>query len=91
MKYIGIIATVLIGIVIGAFMFKAGWGWFVAPLGIREIGLAESMGLSTFIGYHTKYMNIDQDSDKSTGERLATIMVIQLSFFAIMYVISRFI
>ena len=62
------------------FVIAKLWAWFVsAPFGIRPIGIALAIGLSTLIGLCT-YQYEDNEGKKGTVERLvdATLMAILL-------------
>lgn len=40
-----------------AFVVVLGWGWFVVPLGVKDIGYVHALGLSLFIAMLTHENN----------------------------------
>ena len=46
----GYVVTFIIAIPLNGLLVSVTWGWFVAPVfGFREIGVAESIGLTLFL------------------------------------------
>lgn len=39
-----------VGIIVRGFVVSIGWGWFIVPLGVQQIGFDHALGLSAFIG-----------------------------------------
>jgi len=69
-------AAVLLWVMLGVqllllgFMFMAMWGWFVTPFGIRDIGLAHSLGLAVMLG-SLKYRGGIADNKESHEEAVS--------------------
>lgn len=53
-EIVGKVTTVLVSIVLTAilrgFVLSILWGWFVEPLGVAAINIAEAIGLATILG-----------------------------------------
>ncbi len=52
----GIVAGLLlvpISFAVTGWVLSVLWGWFVVPLGLKQIGLAHAIGLSTVVGLMT--------------------------------------
>jgi hypothetical protein len=74
MKVLGYLACVPISIFLGAWCVSSLFNWFIAPLGMPEIGMWHALGISTFISVF-KIRGRDFDSeDLSEGQRVHRII-----------------
>lgn len=80
----GILAFVLgIALIIGAVFFGAYtltmlWGWFVAPLGVKAIGMAHALGLSLFVGYFKGKSLVGEKPDDIPAVEWAAQKIVEL-------------
>jgi hypothetical protein len=44
------LAMVPVGIILRGFVLCQLWLWFLVPLGVKEIGMAHALGLTTLVG-----------------------------------------
>jgi hypothetical protein len=67
------IAAVVVTAIIRGLVLVALWGWFVEPLGVRSINVAEAIGLAILVGMLWQKAPEDESADRrSTWEKFAT-------------------
>lgn len=71
-KMVAIIALIALGSILRGLVLSVLWAWFVQPLGVTDIGIAEAIGLMTIVGLATMRADPDEDQKKRPpGERFA--------------------
>lgn len=66
------------------------WNWFVAPLGVTEIGLAWSIGLSALISYGTYELNDIGDENKTPEFKMIVSITYSIVVLAFGFLINLF-
>jgi hypothetical protein len=64
-----VIVAVAVTAVLRGLVLAILWGWFVQPLGVRSINVAEAIGLATIVGLLSQ-RNEDPDDRRSFGGKL---------------------
>jgi hypothetical protein len=59
-------------------VLKDLWSWFIVPLGVKQIGMAEALGLSLILGYCT-YTYVDNDEEHAALAMVVRATIITLS------------
>lgn len=83
-KAIGLIAICLAGLVglavLRGFVLASLWGWFVVPLGVPALGIAQAIGISLIVSLFLAHLARDKSDDEGEGwKRLGLTMVRALS------------
>lgn len=88
MKFIGCIALFVGLMLLEALTVLLGWGWFIAPLGLPEIGYAHALGISAFVGLLTKESTLN---DRVGAEKLIVAGLIRIMvYLAFMALYAQF-
>lgn len=56
LKFVGDIVVILLMALLNGFVLKYLWGWFIVPLGVKQIGIAHAIGVSLIVGYLTRHI-----------------------------------
>lgn len=75
-KGLGIAATGAIGVgnwFFGAFVLTRMWGWFVVPLGVPAIGMAQAMGLALTLALMVTHLVKHQGADLAAASRASAL------------------
>ncbi len=66
------ISTIIVAVVVRAWVFTLLWSWFVVPLGAPEVGIATAVGLALIISLFTQHLAKEETKDKSMINDLIT-------------------
>lgn len=64
---VGVLALSLAAVLWRAFVFTKLWTWFVAPLGLPELGMPHALGIMLAIGFLRSTR--EKEPDKTSMER----------------------
>lgn len=86
MKFIGIVALLILSIILTAYTVSTLWLWFIVPLGAPTIGMAHAYGAALLLQYLTVRVS-DKEEDvgatvvlqilKSLGALLVGLVTLQ--------------
>jgi type IV secretory pathway TraG/TraD family ATPase VirD4 len=68
-QVVAVIVAVAITAVARGLVLAILWGWFIQPLGVRSINVAEAIGLATIVGLLSQRAE-DPDDDRSFAEKM---------------------
>jgi hypothetical protein len=77
LKAVGLFALVAVSVAAGALVGRDYWNWFVVPLGLPHIGLAQALGLVMFVAFLRTDYSRKAPSEKRDEDIIAT----SLGFF----------
>lgn len=78
-----------VAIVLRGFVVMFGWGWFIVPLGVPEIGFAHALGVSAFVATMTHQLSTTEDT-KPASQQMIQGIIVNLLMLLFMYVYSLF-
>lgn len=84
--FVTLLAALML-IVIDGVLFSVLWGWFVVPLGVRDIGAAHGIGLAIMlsslrIGVDSKEKSLQEAITSALGAFIALLILMLIAFFA---------
>lgn len=65
------------------------WGWFIVPMGMMPLGLAQAAGVSLVVGYLTHQISPQKD-ERELPELIALVLLWPLTVLGIGWVIQLF-
>lgn len=71
------------------FMISMNWGWFIVPLGVAPIGVAQALGIFIMSRFFT--VKLKKDAEIDLTDYIGTAIIVPATFLAFGYAISRFI
>ncbi len=89
MQVLLIVALVVAAAVIDGLALSVLWGWFVHPLGVREIGIAHAIGISIVLRFILSD-TAKTKQGKGTWELVGTLLLAPLFAIAMGWVIHLF-
>lgn len=69
MKFIGLIATVILSVVLTGLVTSVLWGWFVVPLGVAAITVPHAIGIGMLVTFLTTNVS-EERKTRDFGEAL---------------------
>ena len=71
----------------GGLVLSILWGWFIVPLGLPEIGLANAIGVSLVVGFLTRH---HATSEKDLSDRIIESLITPLIVLGFGWVVHLF-
>jgi len=97
MKYIGILASFVILVILNAiysgYVLSILWGWFVSPVfNIAELTINSAIGISLVINFLTYQSDAAKEADKSDffGKLIARIIIMPTTALIIGWIVTLF-
>lgn len=90
MKYLILIAVGILGAILGGFTISQLWFWFVTPLGVPAISIAQGIGLNLVAVLLTMRMNAASNDDIKGGMLAALTIVVNLLFLLMGWIVHFF-
>ena len=87
-----ILLTIAAGTALNGFVIQVMWGWFLIPLGLPVLGLANAMGLGLLIRYLTwqKIPSKEKTSNKELMDNILTAVFYPLLVLGLGFVVHSF-
>lgn len=63
---VGMVAVIVVLALFGAFTISTLWGWFMLPLGVKSIGMAQAYGLSLMVSVFMGNRGLSGESESKT-------------------------
>jgi hypothetical protein len=76
-QVIAVIVAVAVSAIVRGLILAVLWGWFVQPLGVRSINVAEAIGLATIVGLLSQRSD-DQNDKRPFAEKLLAVFFASL-------------
>lgn len=73
----GFLLIALILALVRGYVLSALWGWFVVPLGVKELSIAHAIGLAVIVNFLTYQHDAAKDSGSSENESPLLIWMIR--------------
>jgi hypothetical protein len=84
---VGFVGIVLSAALLNGFMLSYLWEWFVVPLGVRSIRIAQAIGLAMIVSMLT-YKHQEPKEDEDALSKLIASMTVKLVAFGIAFGVS---
>ena len=87
----GFLATIVLLMVAGGFVVATLWGWFIVPtFGMKELTIAQAMGVSLMIGYFRNKANGKKSSMEDNIAIMGEIIINLLVTLGLGYLVHLF-
>lgn len=77
------LAIALASIPLNGLALSVLWGWFICPLGVPRLGIAQALGVSTLISLFMRGKADEDDDKKSPALKVAVAVLLPLFALAI--------
>ena len=79
MVVLGWITWAFLATILNGFVFSILWKWFMVPtLGLPMIGIVQSIGIATMVGYLTNHNIAKENDDEDKIEKYTRLVVISI-------------
>lgn len=59
------LSTIVVAIVLRAWVLTVLWGWFLVPLGIPEVSIPTAIGIALILGLFTQHLAKEENKEKN--------------------------